>query len=245
MPAGLCCVTVLFKALCCEMKNVFFIFLCLFFVSLFLCEKYHMPITVQYWLAGRLGGKCSYLVTLVNELDLQMPSLEMASCSYVGNESDGLSFLRTWAIQEQAICDLRRKCIWCSNSPIYIPNCTLYLVTWKATWKKAVCFCSVAQVCPTLCDPWHARPPCPHCLSELTQVHGHCINDAVHCRSPTPAASDSTWRDERCRRLRQLAFSSGLPVYSKFKYSFLYFYKNMRPEVWHFRFPLSQIYYLP
>ena len=43
----LCCITVLFKALCCKMKNVFFIFLCLFFVS-HLCEKYHMPITVQY-----------------------------------------------------------------------------------------------------------------------------------------------------------------------------------------------------
>jgi hypothetical protein len=26
--------------------------------------------------------------------------------------------------------------------------------------------------------------------------------------------------------------------------SLLYFYKNIRPEVWHFQFPLSQIYYL-
>ena len=26
--------------------------------------------------------------------------------------------------------------------------------------------------------------------------------------------------------------------------SLLYFYKNIRPEAWHFQFPLSQIYYL-
>ena len=38
-------------------------------------------------------------------------------------------------------------------------------------------------------------------------------------------------------------FSFGLPVYFKFKI-LLYFYKNIRPEVWHFQFPLSQIYYL-
>ena len=36
----------------------------------------------------------------------------------------------------------------------------------------------------------------------------------------------------------------GLPVYSKFKILFYTFTKNIRPEVWHFQFPLSQIYYL-
>ena len=37
----------LFKVLCYKTKNVFFIFLC--FLMCYLCEKYHKPITVQYY----------------------------------------------------------------------------------------------------------------------------------------------------------------------------------------------------
>ena len=43
----LCCSTVLFKVLCYKTKNVVFIFLC--FLMCYLCEKYHKPITVQYY----------------------------------------------------------------------------------------------------------------------------------------------------------------------------------------------------
>ena len=45
------------------------------------------------------------------------------------------------------------------------------------------------------------------------------------------------------REMRQPLSFLGLPVYFKFKI-LLYFYKNIRPELWHFQFPLSQIYYL-
>ena len=63
------------------------------------------------------------------------------------------------------------------------------------------------------------------------------------CWSPAPAARDSTWRGERCRWvMRQPLRFLGLPIYFKFR---ILFYKNSRSEVWHFQFPLSQIYYLP
>ena len=55
MPAPVCQLlpqtTVLFKALSCKIRNVFFIFCaCLFFMH-YLHEKYYKPITVQYYIA--------------------------------------------------------------------------------------------------------------------------------------------------------------------------------------------------
>ena len=38
--------TVFFKVLYCKIKNVFFIFLCLFLYTYYLCEKYYKPIIV-------------------------------------------------------------------------------------------------------------------------------------------------------------------------------------------------------
>ena len=65
----------------------------------------------------------------------------------------------------------------------------------ESTWTKSrggmvflmqsynCCFCSVAQSCPTLCDPWtdpmHAGLPVPHHLPKFAQVHVHCISDAI------------------------------------------------------------------
>ena len=63
-------------------------------------------------------------------------------------------------------------------------------------------------------------------------------------QSPTPATRDSTWRGECVGEWDSLSVFYGLPVYFKFKSLFYTFTKNIRPEVWHFRFPLPQIYYL-
>ena len=65
------------------------------------------------------------------------------------------------------------------------------------------------------------------------------------CQSPALAARDSTWRGEQCRRETEAAsqFSWTACLFQAYD-SLLYFYKNIRPEVWHFQFPLSQIYYL-
>ena len=43
-------------------------------------------------------------------------------------------------------------------------------------------FSSVAQSCPTLCDPTHCSMPgflVRHQLPELTQTHVHCVGDAI------------------------------------------------------------------
>ena len=56
-------------------------------------------------------------------------------------------------------------------------------------------FSSVAQSCPTLCDPpelQHSRPPCPHQLPEFTQTHVHWVGDIIQpshpLSSPSPPA---------------------------------------------------------
>ena len=49
----------------------------------------------------------------------------------------------------------------------------------------------------------------------------------VLCRSPAPAARDSTWRGERCRPMRQCLSFLGLPVYFKFKILFYTFTKTL------------------
>ena len=42
------------------------------------------------------------------------------------------------------------------------------------------CCCSVAQSCPTLCDPMdHSTPDLPVPAPEFAQVHVHCIGDAI------------------------------------------------------------------
>ena len=69
MPAPICqllyCTTALFKVLYCKIKNVLFIFLCLFFMY-YLCEKYYKPITVQYYIAS-----CVSWVPRLTLLDLR------------------------------------------------------------------------------------------------------------------------------------------------------------------------------
>ena len=46
---------------------------------------------------------------------------------------------------------------------------------------------SVAQLCPTLCNPMDCRMPgfpVPHHLPEFAQVHVHCISDAIQPSHP-------------------------------------------------------------
>ena len=64
------------------------------------------------------------------------------------------------------------------------------------------------------------------------------------CRSPGPAARDSTWGDGRCWRMRQpFSFLLDCLFISSLRFSFILF-KSIRSEVWHFQFPLTQIYYV-
>ena len=54
------------------------------------------------------------------------------------------------------------------------------------------CFSSVAQSCPTLCDPVNRSTPClpvHHQLPEFTQTHVHRVSDAI--QPPHPLSSPS------------------------------------------------------
>ena len=77
------------------------------------------------------------------------------------------------------------------------------LVTLAEGWKNRQCiqFSSVAQLCPTLCNPrppcesQHTRPPCPSNLPEFTRTHVHRVRDAIQpshpLSSPSPPAPNS------------------------------------------------------
>ena len=60
---------------------------------------------------------------------------------------------------------------------------------WEKKSPSSVQFSSVAQSCPTLCDPMNCSTPglpVHHQLPEFTQTHVHRVSDAIH-----PAISSS------------------------------------------------------
>ena len=83
-------------------------------------------------------------------------------------------------------------------------ECKLVQPLWRTVWRflkkleielPSVQFSSVAQLCPTLCDPMNrSMPGLPvhHHLPEFTQTHVHRVHDAIqpsHPRSsPSPPA---------------------------------------------------------
>ena len=64
-------------------------------------------------------------------------------------------------------------------------------------WVKlgGLCFSSVTQSCPTLCDPMnHSTPGLPvhHQLPESTQTHVHSVSDAIQPSYPLSSPSPPT-----------------------------------------------------
>ena len=84
-----------------------------------------------------------------------------------------------------------------------------------------VCCCSVAQSCPTLCNPMDCGTPdlpVPHHLLEFAQVHVHCIGDAIQAsHSLLPPSPPST-----CPSIRVFSNESALCIrWSKYwRFSF-------------------------
>ena len=53
--------------------------------------------------------------------------------------------------------------------------------------KIILCSCSVAKLCPTLCDPMNCSLPgflVFHCLPEFAQTHVHWVGDAIQPSYP-------------------------------------------------------------
>ena len=70
-----------------------------------------------------------------------------------------------------------------------------HIHTWLLDSQPSVQFSSVAQSCPTLCNPMnHSTPGLPvhHQLPEFTQIHVHWVGDAIQpshpLSSPSPPA---------------------------------------------------------
>ena len=58
------------------------------------------------------------------------------------------------------------------------------------------CCCSVTQSCLTLCDPMDCSTPAlpvPHHLPKFTQVHVHCIGNAIQTSHPLVPSSPSAF----------------------------------------------------
>ena len=68
----------------------------------------------------------------------------------------------------------------------------MILVFWMLSFKPAFQFSSVAQSCPTLCDPMNRSTPglpVHHQLPEFTQTHTHRVSDAIQSSHPLSSPS--------------------------------------------------------
>ena len=65
---------------------------------------------------------------------------------------------------------------------LFLSNCLLDICTWMSNWYLQLQFSSVAQLCPTLCDPMNRSTPglpVHHQLPEFTQTHVHQVSDTI------------------------------------------------------------------
>ena len=81
------------------------------------------------------------------------------------------------------------------NGYMYLCGWVPSLFTWNYHNIVNWLFCwSVAQSCPTLCDPMDCSTlglPVPHHLPKFAQVHVHCISDAIQPSHPLMSSSPS------------------------------------------------------
>ena len=114
-------------------------------------------------------------------------------------------------------------------------------VLWKGLRRQArragqIQFSSVAQSCPTLCDPLDCSTPgLPvHQLPELTQTHVHWVSDAIQpslsLLSPSPTTFSLSQRQGLCKWL-----SSSHQVAKYWSFSFIISPSNEYSELISFR----------
>ena len=93
-------------------------------------------------------------------------------------------------------------CLYSSKFPcgFWFPSGTIWSVLLDNVFHDLVQFSSVAQSCPTLCDPMnHSTPGLPvhHQLPEFTQTHVHQVGDTIQpshpLLSPYPPALNLSW----------------------------------------------------
>ena len=86
--------------------------------------------------------------------------------------------INTW--KDAQHCSLLEKCKWKPQWDI------------TSRWSESVQFSSVAQSCPTLCNPMNRSTPglpVHHQLLQSTQTHVHWVSDAIQQSHPLPSPS--------------------------------------------------------
>ena len=138
------------------------------------CMMPYVPILPSFWVSG--SKVLNILITLCNHLQHRSPELFSSCKTETLNLLNNLHFI---PIQPLA-----------PTSPLFqVPHLKgiIYVCLFQ--------FSSVAQSCPTLCDPMNRSTPglpVHHHLTEFTQTHVHRVSDAIqpsHPRSsPSPPA---------------------------------------------------------
>ena len=106
----------------------------------------------------------------------------------------------------------------CHTTKVAPPSWSNVLVRTKLTkylshylWWFSVQFSSVAQLCPTLCDPMNRSTPglpVHHKLPEFTQTHVHWVSDAIQPSHPLASPSPPALNPSQHQSLFQWVSSS-------------------------------------
>ena len=97
-------------------------------------------------------------------------------------------------------------CLFCCLA--YRVVITIFL---NSIYMCSVQFSSVAQLCPTLCDPMNCSPPglpVHHQLPEFTQTHIHQVGDAIQPSHPLSSPSPTALNPSQHQSLFQWVYSS-------------------------------------
>ena len=87
-------------------------------------------------------------------------------------------------------------CIWVS----------VFTSTKILTYSCYCCYCSVAKLCPTLCDPMECSTsgfPVPYHLLKFVQTHIHWVGDAIQPSHPLLSTSPPALNLSQCQDLFQ------------------------------------------
>ena len=88
---------------------------------------------------------------------------------------------------------------WCEDERVYVHH--LFPLS-------SVRLSSVAQLCPTLCDPMNCSMPVPHQPPQSTQTHVPCVGDAIQPSHPPLSTSDPSLNLSQHQSLFQWVSSS-------------------------------------
>ena len=101
--------------------------------------------------------------------------------------------------------------IWEWRVPTLCWECKLMESLWKTVWRLLQ-FSSVAQSCPTVCNPMnHSTPGLPvhHQLPEFTQTHAHRVSDAIQPSHPLSSPSPPAPNPSQHQSLFQWVIQTG------------------------------------